>query len=70
MGFYKINTGILLLNLLEMRKNKFEKQVIDIIKTRKKLVYHDQTLLNDYFKQYIGIFPPEYHTRPWSILEK
>ena len=56
MGFYKINTGILLLNLLEMRKNKFEKQVIDIIKTRKKLVYHDQTLLNDYFKQYIGIF--------------
>ena len=65
-GLYTINTGILLLNLFEMRKNKFEKQVIDIIKKRKKLRYHDQTLLNNYFKQYIGIFPPEYHTRPWS----
>ena len=65
-GFNKINTGILLLNLVEMRKNKFEKKVIEIIKKVKKLSYHDQTLLNDYFRQYIGIFPPEYHTRPWS----
>ena len=65
-GFYKINTGILLLNLLEMRRHKFEKDVIEIIKKGKKLRYHDQTLLNDYFKEYIGIFPPEYHTRPWS----
>ena len=65
-GFNKINTGILLLNLVEMRKNKFEKKVIEITKKVKKLSYHDQTLLNDYFKQYIGIFPPEYHTRPWS----
>ena len=62
----RINTGILLLNLAEMRKNKFEKKVIEMIKKVKKLRYHDQTLLNDYFKQYIGIFPPEYHTRPWS----
>ena len=22
--------------------------------------------MNDYFKQYLGIFPPEYHARPWS----
>ena len=65
-GFYKINTGILLLNLFEMRKRKFEKDVIEIIKKGKKLRYHDQTLLNDNFKEYIGIFPPEYHTRPWS----
>ena len=49
-----------------MRKNKFEKKVIDIIKKGKKLRYHDQTLLNNYFKNYIGIFPPEYHTRPWG----
>ena len=60
-GFNKINTGILLLNLVEMRKNKFEKKVIEITKKVKKLSYHDQTLLNDY-----GIFPPEYHTRSWS----
>ena len=65
-GFHRINTGILLLNLYEMRKKKFEKQVLDIIKTRKKFSFHDQTLLNDYFKEYLGIFPPEYHTRPWS----
>ena len=65
-GFHKINTGVLLLNLFEMRKNKFEEKVIEIINKGKKLRYHDQTLLNDYFKQYIGIFPPEYHTRPWS----
>ena len=65
-GFYKINTGVLLLNLFEMRKNKFEKKVIEIINKGKKLRYHDQTLLNDYFSDYIGIFPPEYHTRPLS----
>ena len=65
-GYHKINTGILLLNLLEMRKIKFEEKVINIIEKGKKLAYHDQTLLNDYFKEYIGIFPIEYHTRPWS----
>ena len=69
-GFHRINTGILLLNLYEMRKEKFEKQVIDIIKKGKKFRYHDQTLLNDYFQKYIGIFPPEYHTRPWSNLKE
>ena len=69
-GFHRINTGVLLLNLLEMRKNNFEKRVIDIIKKRKKLRYHDQTLLNDYFKQFLGIFPPEYHTRPWSNINE
>jgi len=65
-GFHKVNTGILLLNLFEMRKFKIEEKVIKIIKKGKKLSYHDQTLLNDNFKQYIGIFPPEYHARPWS----
>ena len=63
---YKINTGILLLNLLEMRKRNFEEKVIKIIEKRNKLRYHDQTLLNDYFDKYIGIFPIEFHTRPWS----
>ena len=65
-GFHRINTGILLLNLVEMRKNKLEEKVIEIINKGIKLRYHDQTLLNDYFKKYLGIFPPEYHTRPWS----
>ena len=65
-GYHRINTGILLLNLNEMRRNHFEKQVMKIIKKGRKFKYHDQTLLNDYFKEYLGIFPPEYHTRPWS----
>ena len=62
----RINSGILLMNLLEMRKKKIEKRVIEIIKSGKKFSFHDQTVLNNYFKQYIGFFPPEYHTRPWS----
>ena len=66
MGYFRINSGILLLNLLEMRKCHFEKQVIDFISKGIVLKYHDQTLLNDYFKEYLGIYPPEYHTRPWS----
>jgi lipopolysaccharide biosynthesis glycosyltransferase len=65
-GYHRINTGVLLLNLCEIRKKKFEKDVIKIIEKKRKLSYHDQTLLNDYFKQYLGIFPPEYHARPWS----
>ena len=65
-GYHRINTGILLLNLLEMRRYHFEKQVMKIIKKGRKFPYHDQTLLNEYFKKYLGIFPPEYHTRPWS----
>ena len=63
---HEINTGILLLNLVEMRNTKFEGKILDIISKGKKLKYHDQTLLNSNFKNYIGIFPPEYHTRPWS----
>ena len=65
-ALHSINTGILLLNLIEMRKIKFERKVLYIIKKGKKLAYHDQTLLNNNFKNYIGIFPPEYHSRPWS----
>lgn len=65
-GFHRINTGVMLLNLFEMRKNKFESKVIEKVRKIKKLKYHDQTLLNDYFKEFLGLFPPEYHSRPWS----
>ena len=64
--FIRINNGIILMNLYEMRKIKFEKAILEIIKRDKILKYHDQTILNNYFKLLIGIFPPEYHTRPWS----
>ena len=65
-GYHRINTGVLLLNLNAMRKINFEEKVINIIKEGHKFRYHDQTLLNDYFNKYLGIFPPEFHTRPWS----
>lgn len=51
-----------------MRKIKFEKKVLDIFNNNigKYLILHDQTLLNENFKEYLGIFPPEYHVRPWG----
>ena len=65
-GIYKINNGILLLNLRKMRKVQFEKKVLYILNNSFKNDYHDQFLLNQYFYEYIGIFPPKYHIRPWN----
>ena len=65
-GFFRINNGILLLNLLGMRKEKFEDKALKLINERIEFYYHDQTLMNDYFKEYLGIFPPEYHVRNWK----
>lgn len=65
-GFNLINSGVLLMNLFEMRNVQFEKKVIKILNKGEELKFHDQTLLNRYFVQYLGFFPPEYHTRPWS----
>ena len=69
-GLYHINNGILLFNLIQMRKKKIEEQVMNIIKKKEKLRYHDQTLMNNYFKKYIGIFPIEYHIRNWGTLRE
>ena len=66
LGHLKINSGILLMNLYEMRKYKLEKKVIEITKKIKSLRYHDQSILNDYLYLLLGILPPEYHARPWS----
>ena len=65
-ALHEINTVIFLLNLVEMRKIKFGNKVLYIIKKGKKLTYYDEILLNDNFKNYNGIFPPEYQSRPWS----
>ena len=65
-GFYRINNGILLFNLYNMRKYKIEKKVMEIIKKGQHLFYHDQTLMNNYFKKFIGIFQIEYHIRNWN----
>ena len=52
-----------------MRKIKVEEKVFKIIEKREKLRYHDQTLMNNYFKKYIGIFPIEYHVRNWGSFD-
>ena len=49
-----------------MRDINYEKKVIKIIKKDEILDYHDQTLLNENFKEYLGINPQEYHTMSWS----
>ena len=64
-GVYRINNGILVFNLYNMRKFKIEEKALQIIKKGTHFFYHDQTLMNDYFKNYIGIFGLEYHIRNW-----
>ena len=66
-GHYKINPGIILLNLKKMREINMEKQILNIvIKKREKYNLHDQAIINKYFDKYLGIFPPENHARPYD----
>ena len=73
-----INTGVLLLDLLEMRKMKFEKKMLNIlnngfgrtnIPVRKiinmgtDLNTQDQALINIYFNKYLGPLPPKYNAK-------
>ena len=60
---YKINSGILLLNLKKMRKIKIEEKVLNILNggfTHPTL--HDQAVIDIYFYQYVGLFPPEFNS--------
>jgi lipopolysaccharide biosynthesis glycosyltransferase len=69
-GLYAINSGIMLLNLKKMRETNMEKKILNItIKKREKYRFHDQTIINKYFKGYLGIFPPENHARPYNESE-
>ena len=63
-GIYKINNGVLLLNLKKMRDIHLEEKVLYILKNGFKNDYHDQFLLNQFFYEMIGVFPPKYHIRP------
>lgn len=69
-GIYNINTGLLLLDLYGMRQIKMEKTVLDIINNGYNNRFHDQGLINKFFKKYIGIIPPEYNTRPFKDYKK
>ena len=65
-GIFKINNGILLFDLKKMRKFKLEQKVLYILNNGFENDYHDQFLLNQFFYEFIGIFPPKYHIRPWN----
>ena len=64
-GYYRINSGILLLNLKEMRDIKFEEKVLRLINKNFKNNFHDQSIINEYFYKKVGVFPPKYHGRPY-----
>jgi len=60
---FTVNTGVLLLNLYDMRKKKIEQKVLTILNNGfKHPVFHDQAIINIYFKKYIGFLPTEYNT--------
>jgi lipopolysaccharide biosynthesis glycosyltransferase len=60
---FEVNTGVLLLNLLGMRKLKIEKKVLTLLNNGfRDPVYHDQAIINLYFKKYVGFLPLEYNT--------
>ena len=65
-GFYRINAGILLLNLKEMREQQMEKKLLKVLKKGYKSDLHDQTLINNYYGKKLGLFPPEYNQRPFK----
>ena len=50
-----------------MREINVEKKILNSINKREKYDFHDQSLINIYFKEYIGDFPPENHARPYNI---
>ena len=59
---FTINSGILLLNLVMMRIMKIEKKVINLLNNGfTHPTFHDQAIINIYFRKYIGFLPPEYN---------
>ena len=64
---FTVNTGVLLLNLVKMRKMKVEKKVLNLLNNGfKHPVFHDQAIINLYYKEYVGFLPTEYNTFTFS----
>ena len=56
-----INAGVLLINLLQQRKDKTEKKILNWAEQNKKyLTLQDQTIINYCFIDKVGLLPPEY----------
>ena len=59
---FTVNTGILLLNLKKMRRKKIEQNVLNLLNSGfTDDNYHDQAIINKFYKKYIGFLSPEYN---------
>ena len=63
---YKINNGVLLLNLKKMRKLQIEKKILYILNNQFQNEYHAQFLYNQYLYKLIGFFPAKYYIGLWN----
>ena len=60
---FTINTGVLLLNLNIMRKEKIEQKALTLLNNGfTHPIFHDQAIINIYFKKFVGFLPPEFNT--------
>ena len=58
-----ICSGVLLINLKELRKNNITQQYQKFIKEKgKKLIYHDEFVINYICSEKIGFLPPKFGT--------
>ena len=65
---FTVNSGILLLNLVKMRIMKIEKKAINLLNNGfKHPSFHDQAIINIFFRKYIGFLPPEYNTYTFNF---
>jgi len=59
---FTVNTGILLLNLKKMRRIKIEQNVLNLLNSGfTDPNFHDQAIVNKFYKKYIGFLPLEYN---------
>ena len=62
------DTGVLLLNLRKMRELQVERKVITLLNSGyRHPIFHDQAIINIYFKKFIGVISPEYNAYPFSF---
>ena len=64
---FEINSGVIFLNLVGMRRMKIEKKVLTLLNKGFKDSFHDQAIINNFFKKYIGFLPPEYNSITFNI---
>ena len=59
---FNVNAGVLLLNLNGMRRMKIEKKVLTLLNNGFHDSFHDQAIINIFYKKYIGFLPPEFNS--------